>query len=119
MPRPRHPHDLATTVASASISPAACLYRWEFEKDGKEIELAVQGSLILDEDHLIGNAAVDGAGLAFVFEDYLRAPLADGRLIRVLEDWCPPFDGFFVYYPSRRQMRPALRAFVDFFKVGG
>ena len=45
--------------------------------------------------------------------------LATGRLIRVLEDWCPPFDGFFVYYPSRRQMRPALRAFVDFFKVSG
>ncbi|TIM17273.1 MAG: LysR family transcriptional regulator [Mesorhizobium sp.] len=70
-------------------------------------------------DHLIAQAAVDGAGLAFVFEDYVRAPLADGRLIRVLEDWCPPFDGFFVYYPSRRQMRPALRAFVDFFKVSG
>jgi DNA-binding transcriptional LysR family regulator len=47
----------------------------------------------------------------------VRAPLAHGRLIRVLEDWCPSFEGFFVYYPSRRHMRPALRAFVDFFKV--
>ena len=57
--------------------------------------------------------------LAFVFENYVTAPLADGRLIRVLEAWCPSFDGFFVYYPSRRQMRPALRAFVDFFRVSG
>ncbi len=79
----------------------------------------MQGPLILDEDHLIANAAADGAGLAFLFEDYVHEALATGRLIRVLEDWCPPFDGFFVYYPSRRQMRPALRAFVDFFKVSG
>src|SRR5437899_1195428 len=95
------------------------LYRWEFEKEGEEIGMAVEGPLILDEDHLIAQAAVDGAGLAFVFENYVTAPLADGRLIRVLEDWCPSFDGFFVYYPSRRQMRPALRAFVDFFRVSG
>jgi DNA-binding transcriptional LysR family regulator len=79
----------------------------------------VQRPLILDEDHLIANAAVDGAGLAFLFEDYVRDALAAGKLIRVLEEWCPPFDGFFVYYPSRRQMRPALRAFVDFFKTTG
>ncbi|MFS9599293.1 LysR substrate-binding domain-containing protein, partial [Klebsiella variicola] len=61
-------------------------------------------------------AAIDGAGLAFVFEEYAQQALATGSLIRVLEDWCPPFDGFYVYYPSRRQMRPALRAFVDFFR---
>lgn len=79
----------------------------------------MQGPLILDEDHLIANAAIDSAGLAFVFEDYVRDGIADGKLIRVLEDWCPPFDGFFVYYPSRRQMRPSLRAFVDFFKTAG
>ncbi len=54
-----------------------------------------------------------------MFEDYVRDAIGDRRLIRVLEDWCPTFDGFFVYYPSRRQMRPALRAFVDFFKVSG
>ena len=65
------------------------------------------------------DAAIAGAGLAFVFEDHVAAAIADGRLIRVMEDWCPPFDGFYLYYPSRRQMRPALRAFVDFFKVSG
>jgi len=119
MPRPHHPRDLAVHRCIRFRFSSGILYRWEFEKDGEEIEIAAQGPLILDEDHLIAQAAVDGAGLAFVFEPYVRAPLADGRLIRVLEDWCSSFDGFFVYYPSRRQMRPALRAFVDFFKVSG
>ncbi|TPK48743.1 LysR family transcriptional regulator [Mesorhizobium sp. B2-5-4] len=118
-PKPRHPRDLADHRCIRFRFSSGVLYRWEFEKDGEEVEIAVQGPLILDEDHLIARAAVDGAGLAFVFEEYVRAALADGRLIRVLEDWCPSFDGFFVYYPSRRQMRPALRAFVDFFKVSG
>lgn len=119
MPRPRHPHDLVDHRCLRFRFSSGILYRWEFEKDGEEIELAVQGPLILDEDDLIANAAVDGAGLAFLFEDYVREALAAGKLIRVLEDWCPTFEGFFVYYPSRRQMRPALRAFVDFFKVTG
>ncbi|PAQ08028.1 LysR family transcriptional regulator [Mesorhizobium temperatum] len=119
MPRPSHPHDLVGHRCLRFRFSSGILYRWEFEKDGEEIELAVQGPLILDEDHLIANAAVDGAGLAFLFEDYVREALAAGKLIRVLEDWCPPFDGFFIYYPSRRQMRPALRAFVDFFKTTG
>ncbi|AZO64935.1 MULTISPECIES: LysR family transcriptional regulator [unclassified Mesorhizobium] len=119
MPRPRHPHDLVGHRCLRFRFSSGILYRWEFEKDGEAIEMAVQGPLILDEDHLVANAAVDGAGLAFLFEDYVREALATGRLIRVLEDWCPSFDGFFVYYPSRRQMRPALRAFVDFFKIAG
>ncbi|CCV03768.1 putative DNA-binding transcriptional regulator [Mesorhizobium metallidurans STM 2683] len=119
MPKPSHPHDLADHRCLRFRFSSGILYRWEFEKDGEEIELAVKGPLILDEDHLIANAAIDGAGVAFLFEDYVREATADGRLIRVLEDWCQPFGGFFVYYPSRRQMRPALRAFVDFFKVSG
>ncbi|MER9682198.1 LysR substrate-binding domain-containing protein [Mesorhizobium sp. M0184] len=118
MPKPQHPRDLAAHRCIRFRFSSGILYRWEFEQNGEEIEIAVQGPLILDEDHLIANAAVDGAGLAFVFEDYVRDALVAGKLVRVLEDWCPRFDGFFVYYPSRRQMRPALRAFVDFFKVG-
>ncbi|TIT93961.1 MAG: LysR family transcriptional regulator [Mesorhizobium sp.] len=118
-PKPSHPRELADHRCIRFRFSSGILYRWEFEKDGEEIEIAAQGPLILDEDHLIAQAAVGGAGLAFVFEDYVRTPLATGRLIRVLDDWCPSFDGFFVYYPSRRQMRPALRAFVHFFKVSG
>ncbi|QPC89495.1 LysR family transcriptional regulator [Mesorhizobium sp. INR15] len=117
MPRPRHPRDLLQHRCIRFRFSSGVLYHWEFEKDGEEIELPVHGPLILDEDHLVANAALDGAGIAFLFEDYVATAIADGRLVRVLEDWCPSFEGFFVYYPSRRQMRPALRAFVDFFKV--
>ena len=119
MPRPHHPRELAGHRCIRFRFSSGILYRWEFEKGGEAIEMAVQGPLVLDEDHLIAQAVVDGAGLAFVFEDYVATPLADGQLIRVLDDWCPPVYGVFVYYPSRRQMRPALRAFVDFFKVSG
>ena len=116
MPKPKHPRDLAGHRCIRFRFSSGVLYRWEFEKDGEEIELPVQGPLILGVDSAIVRAAIDGAGLAFVFEAYAEQALAAGSLVRVLEDWCPPFDGFFIYYPSRRQMRPALRAFVDFFR---
>lgn len=119
MPRLTHPRDLAAHRCVRFRFSSGVLYRWEFEKDGEALEIAVEGPLIVGEDRLIVEAAINGAGVAFVFEDYAGDAIADGRLIRVLEDWCPPFEGFFVYYPSRRQMRPALRAFVDFFKVSG
>lgn len=116
LPVPRHPRDLAGHRCLRFRFGSGAIYRWEFEKDGEALEIAISGPLILDEDRTIVQAALDGAGLALVFEDYVRDHLAAGRLVRVLEDWCPSFDGFFVYYPSRRQMRPALRAFVDFFR---
>ena len=119
MPRPLHPRDLASHRCVRFRFSSGVLYRWEFEKDGEELEIDVEGPLIVGEDRLNVEAAIDGAGIAFVFEGYVGDAIAAGRLVRVLEDWCPPFDGFFVYYPSRRQMRPALRAFVDFFKVNG
>jgi len=117
MPRPEHPRDLAQHRCIRLRFSSGVIYRWEFGKDGEELEMPVEGPLVLGEDWMIVQAAIDGAGLAFVFEGYVENALADGRLVRVLEDWCPPFDGFYVYYPSRRQMRPALRAFVDFFKA--
>ncbi len=116
-PRPERPQDLSAHRCIRFRFSSGVIYRWEFEKAGVVVEPPVEGPLILGEDHLIAQAAIDGAGIAFVFEDYVRDALADGRLVRVLEDWCPPFDGFHLYYPSRRQMRPALRAFIDFFRV--
>ncbi len=113
---PRHPRDLAGHRCIRFRFSSGVIYRWEFEKAGEEVVMDVDGPLILGEDRGIVQAALDGAGIAFLFEDYVRQPLAEGRLVRMLEDWCPPFDGFFVYYPSRKQMRPALRAFVDFFR---
>ncbi len=68
---------------------------------------------------MIFDAAVNGSGLAFLFEAHALPALEDGRLIRVLEDWCPYYPGFFLYYPSRRQLPTALRAFVDFVRNDG
>jgi len=117
-PPPVTPQDLAGHRCLRFRFASGVIYRWEFEKDGVVIEPQVEGPLILSVDHSIVQAAIDGAGIAFLFEDYVRDAIADGRLVRVLEDWCQPFDGFHVYYPSRRQMRPALRAFIDFFRYG-
>ncbi|MFI0847936.1 LysR family transcriptional regulator [Mesorhizobium sp. IMUNJ 23232] len=117
--RPVHPQELGEHRCVRFRFSSGVLYRWEFEKDGKELEIAVNGPLIVGEDRLIVEAALNGAGVAFVFEDYVAEAIADGALVRVLEDWCPSFDGFYVYYPSRRHMRPALRAFVDFFRYSG
>jgi DNA-binding transcriptional LysR family regulator len=117
-PRPVTPQDLAGHRCLRLRFASGVIYRWEFEKDGVVVEPQVEGPLILSVDHGIVQAAIDGAGIAFLFEDYVRDAITDGRLVRVLEDWCQPFDGFHVYYPSRRQMRPALRAFIDFFRYG-
>ncbi|KFC74193.1 putative DNA-binding transcriptional regulator [Bosea sp. LC85] len=114
---PLTPHDLPGHRCIRFRFESGVIYRWEFEKDGLVVEPEVTGPLILGEDRLVLQAALDGAGIAFLFEDYVRDGLEEGRLVPVLEDWCPPFDGFYLYYPSRRQMRPALRALVDFFRA--
>ena len=113
---PVHPHELVHHRCLRFRFSSGALYRWEFEKDGEQIEMSLDGPLILSEDRLITQAALGGAGIAFQFEWHVEDAIADGLLIRLLEDWCPPFDGFHLYYPSRRQMRGALRAFVDFFR---
>lgn len=116
---PGHPRDLARHRCIRRRFSSGRFYRWEFEKDGKALTVDVEGPLVLSDQSLIRLAALDGAGLAFVFERRVEEDIRAGRLVRVLEDWCPPFDGFYIYYPSRRQMRPALRAFVDFFRCAG
>lgn len=117
--RPTHPRELVGHRCIRRRFSSGRIYRWEFEKEGRELVIDVSGPLVLPDDRLILAAALDGAGLAYVFDARASAELASGRLVRVLEDWCAPFPGFSIYYPSRRQMRPALRAFVDFFRVGG
>ncbi len=118
-PKPLHPRDLVHHRCIKRRFTDGSIYRWEFEKDGRELVVAVDGPLIVIEDRLGVLAALNGAGLAYLFDIRVRQELAEGTLIRVLEDWCPPYPGFCIYYPSRRQMRPALRAFVDFFKYTG
>lgn len=115
-PMPQHPRDLLDHRCIRRRFSSGSIYRWEFEKDGKTLAADISGPLILPEDRLILVACLNGAGLAQLFDARVDDYVREGRLIRVLDDWCPPFDGFYIYYPSRRQMRPALRAFVDFFR---
>ena len=75
--------------------------------------MAVKGPLIVDDVEVLVHAALEGIGLAFTLEDHVASHLASGALVRVLEDWCPPFAGYFLYYPSRRQQPPALSAFIE------
>ena len=74
--------------------------------------MAVDGPLVIDDAELMVQAAIDGVGLAFGIEEYVAPHVASGALVRVLEDWCPPFAGFFLYYPSRRQQPAALSALI-------
>ncbi|TCR90731.1 LysR family transcriptional regulator [Rhizobium sp. BK376] len=118
-PKPLHPRDLVQHRCIKRRFANGSIYRWEFEKDGRELIVSIDGPLTVSEDRLSLLGALSGAGLAYLFDMRVHNELVEGKLIRVLEDWCPPYPGPFLYYPSRRQMRPALRAFIDFFKVGG
>jgi len=89
------------------------LYAWEFEKDGRELKVHVEGQLVFNGTFQMLNAALAGFGLAYVPEDIAAPHLAKGRLKRVLEDWCPPYSGYHLYYPSRRQPTPAFSLLVD------
>jgi DNA-binding transcriptional LysR family regulator len=89
------------------------LYAWEFEKGGRELKVRVEGQLVFNTTAQILNAALAGFGLAYVPEDLAQPHVAKGRLKRVLEDWCPPFSGYHLYYPSRRQSSTAFALVVD------
>lgn len=118
-PKPKHPHDLVNHRCIKRRFGNGSIYRWEFEKDGQELVVAIDGPLIVSEDRLALLGALSGVGLAYLFDMRVHEELAQGKLVRVLEDWCAPYPGPFLYYPSRRQMRPALRAFIDFFRHAG
>jgi DNA-binding transcriptional LysR family regulator len=93
------------------------IYRWEFGRDGKDFDVDVDGPLICNDNSLILASAIQGVGLAHLVEDLVRDDVADGRLIRVLEDWCPAFAGFYLYYPNREQMPLKLRVLIDFLQA--
>ena len=92
---------------------SAGVYRWEFEKGSQSLAVAVNGALVIDDMDMTIRAAMDGAGLAFSLDEYVAPHVASGALVRVLEDCCPPFAGFFLYYPSRRQQPAALSALIN------
>jgi DNA-binding transcriptional LysR family regulator len=113
-PKPRTPQELAEhQCINLRLPTAGGLYAWELEKGGRELKVRVDGQLAFNNAAMILRAATAGFGLAFVLEDLAATHVADGRLIRVLEDWCPPFAGYHLYYPSRRQPSAAFALLVD------
>lgn len=111
--RPKEPRDLLKHSCINFRHGPTELYRWEFQKGKKELSVAVNGPLIVDDLELVLRGALDGIGLAFIAEHEANPYLADGRLVRVLQDWCQPFSGFFIYYPSRRHQTAALAALIQ------
>ncbi|MFT4074292.1 MAG: LysR family transcriptional regulator [Asticcacaulis sp.] len=115
-PPPRSPADLAAHNCIRRRLPSGLLYRWEFEVRGEEIAVDVPGRLTLNNDALMLTAALAGAGLAYISDAVVAQPIAEGRLVRVLADFTPPYPGLCLYYPPHRQMRAGLRTFIDFVK---
>jgi DNA-binding transcriptional LysR family regulator len=110
---PASPRDLLGHRCINFRHGSAGVYRWEFDKGDESLTIAVNGPLIVDDVGLLVRAALDGVGLVFTDEDRVAPHLASGALVRVLEDWCPPFPGFYIYYPSRRQIPAALSALIE------
>jgi DNA-binding transcriptional LysR family regulator len=118
--RPRTPQDLQEHECINFRFPASGgLYAWEFERNGRELRVRVDGQLIFNNVSMVCKAVLDGLGLAFLPEDQVKAAIADRRLIRVLEVWCPPFPGYHLYYPSRRQQSPALSVLIEALRYRG
>ena len=111
---PQKPEDLHTLPCIRHRFPSGALYRWEFERGGIDQEIEVNGPLTLGDVSLMVGPALQGLGLAYVFEDMVSEHLAAGRLVQVLADWCPYYPGLHLYYPSRRHVPAALKAFIDF-----
>jgi DNA-binding transcriptional LysR family regulator len=110
---PEHPRDLANHRCVRIRIGDDSLYRWEFERGGEHVSVAVPGSLIVDDGRLGLAAARDGVGLMYVADTMVRAELASGALRTVLDDWAPLSGGYHIYYSSRRQLPTGLRLFID------
>jgi DNA-binding transcriptional LysR family regulator len=113
-PRPKKPQDLTEHACiNLHLPTYGGLYAWEFEKDGRELKVRAEGQLVFNNGASCMAAAQSGLGIAYLPEDMVRASLAGKQLVRVLGDWCPPFPGFHLYYPSRRQPSAAFALLVD------
>jgi DNA-binding transcriptional LysR family regulator len=114
---PVAPNDLREHRCIAFRIGTSGVYRWDFRKGRRSVSVSVKGPVVLDDLEMTIRAALDGVGLALTFEDDVAALIGAGRLIRVLEDWCPPFPGFFLYFPSRKNQPAALKALVNALKL--
>jgi len=114
-PVPTHPNDLARHVC-INWTPAAGSppYRWEFTEDGRDFSVTVDARVLSTNARLNNLLAISGVGLTIAFRHSVQGAIDDGRLVSVLEDFCPPFPGFFLYFPRRRHRSAALQAFIDY-----
>ena len=112
--RPETPQDLTDhSCINLRLPTNDSLYAWEFERGGREFRVRVDGQFVFNNAALILEAALAGFGVAFLPDDQVQAHLAEGRLVRILADWCPPFPGYHLYYPSRRQSSLAFNVVVE------
>jgi len=119
--RPKTPQDLTLHNCLNLRLPThgGSLYAWEFEKDGRELNVRVEGQLVLNSPGLLLEGALNGFGLAYLPEGHVQPYVSSGQLVRVLPDWCPSFSGYHLYYPSRRQPSPAFSLVVDALRYRG
>ncbi len=115
---PRHPRELlAHNCIGFRHMPSGIIERWEFEKDGEKLNLAVTGRLVLNDSASLVQAALDGLGVTYMINGFVEPFIEDGRLVRILANWSPPLTGFQLYYPDRRRVPAKLRAFIDFVRA--
>ena len=101
------------------LASAGTIYKWEFDKGRETLEVGVDGPLVFDDAAMAIDATLAHVGLAYLIEDQVAPLIKSGVLVRVLDDWCAPFPGFFLYYPGRRQVSPALAALIDALRLPG
>ncbi|MCC7044743.1 MAG: LysR family transcriptional regulator [Acidobacteria bacterium] len=118
-PPPEVPRDLLRHRCINFRHHGESIYKWELDRGEESVAIAVNGSLVLDDEDLVVRAAIDGAGLALAAEERAAPHLAAGELVRVMEDWTPPFPGYFLYYPHRKQQTAALTAVIEIFRLSG
>jgi DNA-binding transcriptional LysR family regulator len=117
-PRPETPEDLrAHNCVRLRADWDGSIQSWHFENASRRVDVAIEGSLILNDWYLVRNAVIEGIGIGYLPALLVTDPLRDGRLVALLEDWCGHPSAPFLYYPSRRQMPGALRAFIDFMRA--
>jgi DNA-binding transcriptional LysR family regulator len=117
---PAHPRELAThRCIGWRPAPKAAPYRWEFAEGGREFSVSVEPEITTNDMALMIKLAVDGAGITFGMEESFGPSIGRGELVPLLEDYCPYFSGFYLYYPSRRNVAPKLRALIEHVRRGG
>jgi DNA-binding transcriptional LysR family regulator len=115
---PTHPQELNKhRCIGFRATAGGTVFKWDFEKRGKKVEVVPTGSLICNDEGMMIDSVLADSGLAYVFEDLVTEQIEKGNLVRVLEDWCPAIPGFYLYYPSRRQTPAALSALIEALRV--